>query len=152
MSAFNKVILMGNLTRDPELRFIPSGAAVATLGLAVNNPRAENETLFIDITVWNKVAENCSKFLSKGSSVLVEGRLVYRTWEDKNSGQKRGKHEVIGETVQFLRTGASSGGSRGDDRGHDGGSSRQDTGEGNPTGRGMSSMPPVDTPDDDIPF
>ncbi|ADU65397.1 single-stranded DNA-binding protein [Desulfurispirillum indicum] len=152
MSSFNKVILVGNLTRDPELRFIPSGAAVATLGLAVNNPRADNETLFVDVTVWNKVAENCSKFLSKGSPVLVEGRLIYRTWDDKNTGQKRGKHEIVAETVQFLRGG--SGGGRGE-----GGSSQQDgysdfdqSYEPPSQGKGRQAMPPVDMPDDDIPF
>lgn len=150
MSSFNKVVLLGNLTRDPELRFIPSGAAVTTLGLAVNNPRVENETMFIDVTVWNKPAENCAKFLTKGSSVLIEGRLTYRTWEDKQSGQKRGKHEVVAETVQFLRTGRGGGGNS-DGEGYSN-EYAQESPAAAPASRSKGTMPPVDIPDDDIPF
>lgn len=147
MSSFNKVILVGNLTRDPELRFTQSGTPVCTLGLAVNNPRSETETLFVDINVWNKQAENSSKYLSKGSSVLIEGRMIYRTWEDKNSGQKRGKHEVTAENVQFLRTGSGSGsgGSRQS-------SSGQDSAPPHSGGSWQQSDAPTDLPDDDIPF
>jgi single-strand DNA-binding protein len=105
MPNFNKVILMGHLTRDPELRYIPSGAAVCSLGLAVNRKyKDQDETCFVDITVWNKQAESCNEYLSKGRLILVEGRLDYRTWEDK-SGQKRSKLDVVAENVKFMPDG-----------------------------------------------
>jgi single-strand DNA-binding protein len=109
MVGFNKVILMGNLTRDPELRYIPSGTAVATLRLAVNNRYRQgdewkDDVCYVDVTVWGKQAENCNEFLSKGSGVLVEGRLSYRTWETEE-GQTRSKHEVVANTVRFLPKG-----------------------------------------------
>ncbi len=109
MVGYNKVILMGNLTRDPELRYIPNGTAVATLRLAVNNRYRQgdewkDDVCFVDITVWGKQAENCNEYLSKGSGVLVEGRLSYRTWESEE-GQTRSKHEVVANTVRFLPKG-----------------------------------------------
>ena len=109
MASLNKVMLMGNLTRDPELRYTPGGSAVATLGLAVNNRYKQgdewkDDVCFVDITVWGKTAENCSQYLSKGSPVFVEGRLKYRTWES-NEGQKRNKLDVTAVNVQFLSRG-----------------------------------------------
>jgi len=106
MVNFNRVILAGNLTRDPELRYTPNGRAVASFGLAVNNrykvgDEWRQDPCFVDITVWGKQAENCSEYLSKGRSVLVEGRLNYRTWETEE-GQKRSKLEVVALNVQFL--------------------------------------------------
>ncbi len=114
MASLNKVFLMGNLTRDPELRYTPSGKAVTTLGLAVNNrfKRGEEQVedvLFIDVTVWGKSAENCTEYLSKGSPVMVEGRLKYRTWEAQD-GQKRSKVDVTAISVQFLSGGKGGGG------------------------------------------
>jgi single-strand DNA-binding protein len=109
MASFNQSIILGNLTRDPELRYTPSGTPVATLGLASNrrykdqNDQEQEETLFIDVVVWSKAAENCAQYLKKGRLVLVSGRLVYRTWETE--GQKRSKHEIIAERVQFLPNG-----------------------------------------------
>lgn len=102
---FNKAILVGNLTRDPELRYTPSGAAVATLGLAVNQKYKsgnewKEETLFIDVVVWGKQAESCNQYLSKGRQVLVEGRLQERRWE--SDGQKRNKTEIVANAVKFL--------------------------------------------------
>lgn len=114
MASFNSVTLMGNLTRDPELRYIPSGAPVATLGLAVNRRYKDSggsdheETLFIDVVVWNKQAESCGQYLKKGRLVLVHGRLQQRTWESPE-GQKRSKHEVVAERVQFLPSGGGHG-------------------------------------------
>jgi single-strand DNA-binding protein len=114
MASFNSVTLMGNLTRDPELRYTPSGAAVATLGLAVNRRYKDSggsdheETLFIDVVVWNKQAESCGQYLKKGRLVLVAGRLQQRTWESPE-GQKRSKHEVVAERVQFLPSGSGHG-------------------------------------------
>jgi len=97
---------MGNLTRDPELRFTSGGTAVASFGLAVNRKFKQGEewkddVCFVDIVVWAKQGENCEQYLNKGSLVLVEGRLNYRTWEAKE-GQKRSKLEVVANNVQFL--------------------------------------------------
>lgn len=102
---FNRVIFVGNLTRDPELRYSPQGTAVATLGLAVNSrvkqgDEYKDETLFIDIVVFGKQAENVTQYLSKGRGVIVEGRLRERRWEYE--GQRKSKFEVIASTVRFL--------------------------------------------------
>ena len=106
MASFNKVLLMGNLTRDPELRYTASGAAVASFGLAVNRKFKQgeewkDEVCFVDITVWAKQGENCAQYLSKGSLVFLEGRLNYQSWE-ADGGQKRNKLEVVANNVQFL--------------------------------------------------
>ncbi|MBN2720537.1 MAG: single-stranded DNA-binding protein [Proteobacteria bacterium] len=108
MANYNKVILMGNLTRDPELRYTPNGTAVATLGLAINrrykaNDEWKEETDFFDIVVFGKQAENCGEYLKKGRPVLVDGRLSQRRWET-DDGQKRSKVEVVAFSVQFLGT------------------------------------------------
>lgn len=107
MASLNKVFLMGNLTRDPELRYTPNGSAVASFGLAVNRKYKQgevvkDETCFVDITVWGKQAENCAEYLSKGRGVLIEGRLSYRSWET-DEGQKRSKLDVVANNVQFLQ-------------------------------------------------
>ncbi|MBB5350846.1 single-strand DNA-binding protein [Haloferula luteola] len=108
MANLNKVLLLGNLTRDPELRYTPKGTAVADLSIAVNRRVSDgagnwtDETTFVDVTVWGNTAENSQKYLTKGRGVFVEGRLQLDTWEDKQSGQKRSKLKVVGETVQFL--------------------------------------------------
>jgi len=106
MANYNKVILMGNLTRDPELRYTPSGKAVANFSIAVNrrfrtDDQVREETDFFDIVVFGKQAENCSEYLRKGRPVLVDGRLQQRRWET-DDGQKRSKVEVVAMTVQFL--------------------------------------------------
>ncbi|MFY9401962.1 MAG: single-stranded DNA-binding protein [Candidatus Omnitrophota bacterium] len=107
MASYNKVLLVGNLTKDPELRYTPQGAAVANLRLAVNrrykdkNQELKEEVCFITAVVWNKQAETCNQYLHKGSSLLVEGRLQSRSWED-NAGVKRNIIEVRAERVQFL--------------------------------------------------
>ncbi|MCE5194969.1 MAG: single-stranded DNA-binding protein [Nitrospiraceae bacterium] len=102
---FNKVIMIGNLTKDPELRYTPQGTPVTSFRLAVNSKykqsdELKSETLFIDIVVFGKQAESCSQYLSKGKSALVEGRLVERRWE--SDGQQRNKMEVIAASVRFL--------------------------------------------------
>lgn len=117
MTSFNKVILMGNLTKDPEIRYTPSGTAVANFGLAVNNrfkqgEEFKEEVCFVDIVVFGKQAENTGQYLSRGQGVLIEGRLQQRRWETED-GQKRSKHEVIAQTVRFLpktQSGAQQGG------------------------------------------
>lgn len=108
-ATLNKVFLMGNLTRDPEMKQTPSGDVVAELGLAVTEQfrsRTTNEVrevvTFVDVTVWGKVAENCGAYLTKGRPVFVEGRLVLDSWEDKTTGQKRTRLRVRADRVQFL--------------------------------------------------
>ncbi len=108
-ATLNKVFLMGNLTRDPDMRQTPTGETVAELGLAVSEQFRNRTTqevkevvTFVDVTVWGKVAENCGQYLTKGRPVFVEGRLVLDTWTDKDSGQKRSRLRVRADRVQFL--------------------------------------------------
>lgn len=115
MASFNRVILVGNLTRDPELRYIPSGTAVSEVGLAVNDrvKRGDqwvDEATFVDVTLWGRTAEIANEYLSKGSSVLIEGRLKLDRWEKE--GQKHSKLRVVGERLQMLggRGGGATGG------------------------------------------
>lgn len=108
MASYNKVILLGNLTRDPELRFTPKGSAVARLGLAVNRKytletgEAREEVTFIDIDAWGKQAELISQYCKKGSPLFVEGRLKLDQWDDKNTGQKVSKLRVHLDNFQFI--------------------------------------------------
>src|SRR6266702_386755 len=108
MANFNKVILVGNLTRDPELRYTPKGLAIAKFGLAINrvwtNEAGEKkeEVTFVDVDVFGRTAENVGQYMRKGSPILIEGRLRLDQWDDKQTGQKRSKLGVVGETVQFL--------------------------------------------------
>ncbi len=151
MANLNKVMLIGNLTRDPELRHTPKGSAVADLGLAVNrkvqdgNGGWKDETTFVDVTVWGSSAENAQKYLTKGRGVFIEGRLQMDVWDDKATGQKRSKLKVVADNLQFLPDGKG-GPTRqfpdGQSGGHDGGS-RQ----------GGSAAPADDyQEEDDIPF
>jgi single-strand DNA-binding protein len=108
MASFNKVILVGNLTRDPELRYSGKGTAIAKLGVAVNRTwtsetgEKKEETTFVDVDVFGRTAENVGQYLRKGSPLLVEGRLRLETWEDKQTNQKRSKLSVVAEYIQFL--------------------------------------------------
>lgn len=106
MAGFNKVILIGNLTKNPELRYTPSGTPVTSFGLAVNRRYRQAEELkeevcYIDVVVFGKQAEHCGQYLSKGNGVIVDGRLQQRRWESQD-GQKRSKHEVVAQTITFL--------------------------------------------------
>ncbi|MFH1202574.1 MAG: single-stranded DNA-binding protein [Candidatus Omnitrophota bacterium] len=107
MANFNKVFLIGNLTRDPELRYTPQGTAVANLRMAVNRRykdktgEAKTDVCFLTVVVWDKQAEVCNQYLQKGKPLFVEGRLQSRSWED-NEGKKRNVLEVRGERIQFL--------------------------------------------------
>jgi single-strand DNA-binding protein len=114
VASLNKVLLIGNLTRDPELRYIPSGQAVSTLGLAVNRRykskagESKEETTFVSVVVWGRTAENCARYLKKGSPIFVEGRLRIRDYVPKgeeNSGRKRYVTEIVADTIQFLSSG-----------------------------------------------
>lgn len=108
MASFNKVILLGNLTRDPEVRYTPKGSAVCDLGLALNrvytleNGEKREEVTYVDVTLWSRLAEIAGEYLKKGRPVFIEGRLQLDTWDDKQSGQKRSKLRVIGEGMQLL--------------------------------------------------
>jgi len=106
MASFNKVILMGNLTKDPEVRYATNGTAVANFGLAVNRRYRQGEEMkeevcFVDIVVFGKQAETSGQYLSKGQGVIIDGRLQQRRW-DSEDGQKRSKHEVVAQSIQFL--------------------------------------------------
>jgi single-strand DNA-binding protein len=141
MASFNRVMLMGNLTRNPELKYTPSGSAVADLGLAVNesfkNKAGETveQTCFVDVVVWGRQAETATEYLKKGSPVFVEGRLQFDQWESQQ-GEKRNKLRVRAERVQFLSVGSGSSSSASD------------------AGGGMAGSDPVVPPpsDDDVPF
>ena len=152
MASFNKVILLGNLTRDPEVRYTPKGTAVAELGMAVNriytaeNGEKREETTFVDVTLWGRTAEIAGEYLKKGRPVFIEGRLQLDSWEDKTSGQKRSKLKVVGEGLQLLGARPSGSGSTG---GEEEGSSA-------PRSSSKSAPPPKAAPaepdDDEIPF
>lgn len=161
MASFNKVILIGNLTRDPEVRYTPKGSAVCDLGLAVNRTYSldsgekREEVTFVDVVLWARLAEIAGEYLKKGRPVFIEGRLQLDTWDDKQSGQKRSKLRVIGETMQLLggRPGAGGGGDA-----QEGGSSGSNTaGRSSGGSSERSSAPPArpaasEPDDDDIPF
>jgi single-strand DNA-binding protein len=108
MASFNKVILLGNLTRDPEVRYTPKGSAVCDLGIAINRSytldsgEKREEVTYVDVVLWARLAEIAGEYLKKGRPVFIEGRLQLDTWDDKQSGQKRSKLRVIGETMQLL--------------------------------------------------
>jgi single-strand DNA-binding protein len=150
MASFNKVILLGNLTRDPEVRYTPKGTAVTELGMAVNrvytaeNGEKREETTFVDVTLWGRTAEIAGEYLKKGRPVFIEGRLQLDTWDDKTSGQKRSKLKVVGEGLQLIGSRPGGGGGGGDE-------------ESSGAPRSSKSAPPPkaapSAPDDDeIPF
>jgi single-strand DNA-binding protein len=107
MASFNRALLMGNLTRDPELRYLPNGSAVANMSMAMNRTyksqtgEMKEEVTYVRVVVWGKQAEACAEYLSKGSPVFVEGRLQSRQWETEDK-QKRSVLEVVADRVQFL--------------------------------------------------
>jgi single-strand DNA-binding protein len=150
MASFNRVVLLGNLTRDIELRYIGNGTAVTDVGLAVNdrvkrNDQWVDETTFVDITLWGRTAEVANEYLSKGSSVLIEGRLKMESWE--KDGQKRTKLKVIGERMQMV--GGKAGGGQGGGGGSRGGSSSRPSSD---DSHEYSSADMGGIPDDEIPF
>lgn len=152
MASFNKVILVGNLTRDPELRYTPKGTAIAKIGLAVNrvwtNEAGEKkeEVTFVDVDVFGRTAENVGQYMRKGRPILIEGRLRLDQWDDKQTGQKKSKLGVVAETVQFLGSapGAGEGGAPAAPR-----AARPAAAAAAPTPEAGDSEPPHD---DDVPF
>ena len=148
MASFNKVILMGNLTRDPELRYTPSGTAIAKMGLAVNRVwrdaegQQKEEVTFVDVDAFGKQAETIGQYMQKGRPILVEGRLKLDQWEDKNTGQNRSRLGVVLERFTFVGGG---GGQAGD--------GDAPTQQSAPPPSEPAGGPPVDAPgDDDVPF
>lgn len=160
MASYNKVFLLGNLTRDPEVRYTPKGSAVADIGIAVNrqytldNGEKREEVTFVDVTLWGRQAEVAGEYLKKGRSVFIEGRLQLDTWDDKASGQKRSKLKVIGEMMQMLggRPSGGGGGGGGDESSGEEAPARSTKSSGGsrsaPPPKGGSSEPD----DDEIPF
>jgi single-strand DNA-binding protein len=152
MASFNKVILVGNLTRDPELRYTPKGTAIAKIGLAVNrvwtNEAGEKkeEVTFVDVDVFGRTAENVGQYMRKGRPILIEGRLRLDQWDDKQTGQKKSKLGVVAETVQFLGSapGAGEGGAPAAPR-----AQRPAAAASAPAAEAGDSEPPHD---DDVPF
>ena len=145
MVSFNRVVLAGNLTRDPELRFTNNGIPVCQFGIAVNRVRSKSEEVdFFDITAWRELGETIANYKKKGDPILVEGKLQYRTWEAQD-GSKRSKVDVVADNVQFLGRGDASG---------EGGASA-DGGQRSRAGARQSSRDDVDLNEedfDDIPF
>jgi single-strand DNA-binding protein len=170
MASYNKVVLVGNLTRDPDVRYTPKGMAVADIGLAVNryytadNGEKREETTFVDVTLWGRQAEVAGQYLKKGRPVLIEGRLQLDTWDDKQTGQKRSKLKVVGENLQLI---GSPGGGRSEEGDGGGGGSggggeyeprepRESRASSRPAPKGPPKPPAdpdLDPPEeDDIPF
>jgi single-strand DNA-binding protein len=149
MANFNKVLLIGNLTRDPEVRYTPKGTAVGDLAIAINDSyKAQDGTIketvtYVDIEVWGRQAETCKQYLTKGRPVFIEGRLKLDQWEQE--GQKKSRMKVVAERVQFLGSGA--GRSGGGNGGGGGDASRS----AKPAPAGSDDSPPPPS-DDDIPF
>lgn len=131
MASFNKVMLLGNLTRDPEVRFTPKGTAVCTFGLAVNRTwsgedgQKKEEVTFVECDAWGKQAETIGQYMSKGKPIFIEGRLKLDSWDDKESGQKRSKLKVIVESFQFLGVKPDQGENREEDREQSGSSTNR---------------------------
>ena len=150
MASFNKVILLGNLTRDPEVRYTPKGSAVCDLGIAINRSytldsgEKREEVTYVDVVLWARLAEIAGEYLKKGRPIFIEGRLQLDTWDDKQTGQKRSKLRVIGETMQLL-------GGRPPGAGAAGAAS--EGGESRPAKTAPPPKPQAGEPDDDeIPF
>jgi single-strand DNA-binding protein len=155
MASFNKVLLLGNLTRDPEVRYTPKGSAVCDLGIAVNrqytleNGEKREEVTYVDVVLWSRLAEIAGEYLKKGRPVFIEGRLQMDSWEDKQSGQKRTKLRVVGETMQLLGSRPSGGGGAPPEAGE------EDRGS-QPAGKASAPPPksaaPAGPDEDEIPF
>lgn len=162
MASFNKVILLGNLTRDPELRYTPKGQAIAKLGLAVNRRytteagEAREEVTFVDVDAWGKQAEVIAQYCKKGRPLFIEGRLKLDQWDDKNTGKKMSKLGVVLETFQFVGDNRQEGGGGASGAAPSGPSgprpapSRPAAPKATDTPPGESDAPPPE--DDDVPF
>ncbi|MBX9742019.1 MAG: single-stranded DNA-binding protein [Chthoniobacterales bacterium] len=162
MANLNKVQLIGNITRDPEVKYTPKGTAVTDLGLAINrfystdNGEKREEVTFVDVTLWGRQAEIAGEYCKKGRSIYIEGRLQLDSWEDKVSGQKRNKLRVIGENIQLL--GSRPGASSGETAGSEGGEEERSYTRSSRSGSSSASRPvqpsssKMNDEDDDVPF
>jgi single-strand DNA-binding protein len=147
MASFNKVILLGNLTRDPEVRYTPKGSAVCDLGIAVNrvyttdSGEKREEVTYVDVVLWARLAEIAGEYLKKGRPVFIEGRLQMDSWDDKQTGQKRTKLRVVGESMQLLggRPGGAGGGA-------------ETTGDNRQASAPPKAQAPAQPDEDEIPF
>ena len=158
MPALNKVLLMGNLTRDPELRMTPKGTAICTFSLAINRQyktesgETKEEVTYVDIEAWGKQGEIISKYVTKGRPLYVEGRLRLDQWEDKNTKEKRSRMKIVLEAFQFLgdsRGGQAGGGGAG---GEEGGSSPSFERSSPPPRSAPKAPPASESLDEDVPF
>lgn len=170
MANFNKVLLMGNLTRDPQLRYLPSNTPVAEFGVACNRKyktaagEEREEVTFVDVSVMGKLAEIVNKYFQKGRPIFVEGRLKFDTWEDKQGGGKRSKLSVVMENFQFVGGRGDGEGGGGHAGGHGGGAGEGDEQDQRPPQRAPANRPAPKAPqqpaiseeehfkEDDIPF
>jgi len=154
MASFNKVILLGNLTRDPEVRYTPKGSAVCDLGVAVNriyttdSGEKREEVTYVDVVLWARLAEIAGEYLKKGRPVFIEGRLQMDTWDDKQTGQKRTRLRVVGESMQLLGSRPAGAGAAAETTGND-----RQTGPATKTSAPPPKSPaPAEPADDEIPF
>jgi single-strand DNA-binding protein len=151
MANLNRVLLIGNLTRDPEVRYTPKGTAVADIAIAINriysgdDGEKKEETTFVDVTLWGRQAEVAQEYLKKGRQVFIEGRLQLDTWDDKQTGQKRSRLRVVAENMQML-------GSRGDSEPGSTAPGTQRRTAPPPPQRQAPKDPDLDAEPDDIPF
>jgi single-strand DNA-binding protein len=151
MANLNRVLLIGNLTRDPEVRYTPKGTAVTDIGIAINriysgdDGEKKEETTFVDVTLWGRQAEVAQEYLKKGRQVFIEGRLQLDTWDDKQTGQKRSRLRVVAENMQML-------GSRGDSEPGSTAPGTQRRTAPPPPQRQAPKDPDLDAEPDDIPF
>ncbi|MFC5050652.1 single-stranded DNA-binding protein [Rubritalea spongiae] len=165
MSSFNKVMLMGNVTRDIEVRYTPKGTAVTDIGVACNRRVKQgeewvDETTFVDVTLWGRTAELAGQYLSKGRGVFIEGRLQLDTWQDSQTGKQRSRLKVVGENMQFIGGGGGGGNGGGQQRQQPQGAPQQQVSPQSqqaapPQQQGGSPanpMPQFEEEDDDIPF
>ena len=155
MASVNKVILIGNCTRDPEVRYTPKGTAVADIGMAMNRyfssdgGERREETTFVDVTLWGRQAEVAGEYLKKGRPVYIEGRLQMDSWDDKNTGQKRTKLKIVGEQMQLLGSREGGGGSGPQQRSESPQSNQRSS---ESSGGNDGAQFETDAEDDDIPF
>lgn len=151
MADFNKVILAGNLTRDPELRFTNNGIPVCNFGIAVNRVRSQNDDVdYFDVSAWRELGETITNYKKRGDPILLEGRLQFRSWEDKE-GNKRNKVDVVADTVQFLSRGQNQDSENGGSGGSSAGGQKAATGSG--SGANDPNAADFNAEDfDDIPF
>jgi single-strand DNA-binding protein len=153
MANLNRVLLIGNLTRDPEIRYTPKGTAVAEIGVAVNrvfsgeDGEKREEVTFVDVTLWSRLAEIAEQYLKKGRSVFIEGRLQLDSWDDKQTGQKRSRLRVVGENLQMLGTRG-----EGESGGTGGAPAARRSGPAPAPRPNPPRDPDLDTEPDDIPF